>query len=57
MKEQTGVPSQNSRVRLKWNELMVNANESPIRWDAGESTFREMVGWKLYHNEIMNDED
>lgn len=36
---------------------MVNANESPIRWDAGESTFREMVGWKLYHNEIMNDED
>lgn len=29
--EQKVVPSQKSRVRLEWNELVVNVTESPIR--------------------------
>lgn len=30
-KEQKVVPSQKSRVRLEWNELVMNVTESPIR--------------------------
>lgn len=35
---------------------MVDASESSIRWDVGDSIFRGMAGWQLYHNEIKNDQ-